>query len=49
MSTLFHLPGSSAAALLSGGGVGFSFSASSPSSVWDASRGPGREESNDVQ
>ncbi|TFC31820.1 MULTISPECIES: hypothetical protein [unclassified Cryobacterium] len=46
VSTLFHLPGSSAAALLSGSGM--SLRASIPLSIGDTGSGPGREESNDV-
>ncbi len=38
VSTLFHLPGSSAAALLSGSGM--ILRASIPLSVWDTSSGP---------
>lgn len=47
MSTLFHLPGSPAAALLSGNGT--TLRAPVTLSAWESSSGPGREEFNDVQ
>ncbi|WP_166806312.1 hypothetical protein [Cryobacterium cheniae] len=45
VSTLFHLPGSSAAARLSGSGM---IRRASTPSVRETRSGPGREESNDV-
>ena len=47
MSTLFHLSGSPAAALLSGNGT--TLRAPNTLSARETSSGPGREESNDVQ